>query len=321
MQNLKIKVNSEAESKEAQELLFKLGAKKALPDIVCFSKNVRAVCCICNSVLVNTISFESCSSELKEITLPELRDMVVLKRNCISDATHYDSHITTEKIKCILIGEWWNAFTGGKWQQHCHVSSGRAEYMKPIEKTMREFLNINTFAVRKSDENGNIAFGRDHADWIEIPEGATYYATDSNLGIKKNYFFRCPDDAIWIESQWMKASFSVAGQAVLWQRESEQDEPFLTPETTLNDQYAEIEQVRQEVKDNVNHPSHYTQGKVECIDALESATIGKSGIEAVCVANVIKYLWRYEEKNGVEDIKKAKFYLNRLLATLENNNG
>ena len=74
-------------------------------------------------------------------------------------------------------------------------------------------------------------------------------------------------------------------------------------------------------KDNVNHPGHYTKGKVECIDALESATIGKSGIEAVCVANIVKYLWRYEEKNGMEDVKKAQFYLNRLLATLENNNG
>lgn len=95
--------------------------------------------------------------------------------------------------------------------------------------------------------------------------------------------------------------------------DQDQDEPFLTPEFTLNDQCAE--------KDNVNHPNHYNQGKVECIDALESATIGKSGIEAVCVANVIKYLWRYEEKNGLEDVKKAQFYLNRLLATLENNNG
>lgn len=35
-------------------------------------------------------------------------------------------------------------------------------------------------------------------------------------------------------------------------------------------------------KDNVNHPSHYNQGKIECIEAIESATIGKSGIEAVC---------------------------------------
>lgn len=65
--------------------------------------------------------------------------------------------------------------------------------------------------------------------------------------------------------------------------------------------------------DVVNHPSHYTNGKVECIDAIESATVGKTGIEAVCVANVIKYLWRYEDKNGLEDIKKAQWYLNKLI--------
>ena len=67
------------------------------------------------------------------------------------------------------------------------------------------------------------------------------------------------------------------------------------------------------VPDIVNHPSHYTNGKVECIDAIESATVGKTGIEAVCVANVIKYLWRYEDKNGLEDIKKAQWYLNKLI--------
>lgn len=65
--------------------------------------------------------------------------------------------------------------------------------------------------------------------------------------------------------------------------------------------------------DVVNRPSHYTNGKVECIDAIESATVGKTGIEAVCVANVIKYLWRYEDKNGLEDIKKAQWYLNKLI--------
>ena len=63
---------------------------------------------------------------------------------------------------------------------------------------------------------------------IEIPDGATYYAIDSNLGIKKNYFFRCPNDAIWVDSQWMSASFSVAGQTVLWQRHTQPEElPFI----------------------------------------------------------------------------------------------
>lgn len=69
--------------------------------------------------------------------------------------------------------------------------------------------------------------------------------------------------------------------------------------------------------DVVNHPSHYTKGRIECIDAIDSATVGKSGIEAVCVANLIKYLWRYEEKNGLEDVKKAKWYINKLISELE----
>lgn len=69
--------------------------------------------------------------------------------------------------------------------------------------------------------------------------------------------------------------------------------------------------------DNVNHPSHYTQGGVECIDAMEAATVNKSGAEAVCTSNVIRYLWRYESKNGLEDVKKAQWYLNRLIAELE----
>jgi hypothetical protein len=68
--------------------------------------------------------------------------------------------------------------------------------------------------------------------------------------------------------------------------------------------------------DNVNHPSHYCQGGIECIDALKAATVGKTGIEAVCVANVIKYLWRYEEKNGLEDVNKAQWYINRLIQEL-----
>lgn len=68
--------------------------------------------------------------------------------------------------------------------------------------------------------------------------------------------------------------------------------------------------------DMVNHPSHYTQGGIECIDAIKAATVGKTGIEAVCVANVVKYLWRYEEKNGLEDVKKARWYLERLISEL-----
>lgn len=69
--------------------------------------------------------------------------------------------------------------------------------------------------------------------------------------------------------------------------------------------------------DMVNHPSHYTQGGIECIDALEAATINLKGIEAVCTANAIKYLWRWKEKGGVEDLEKSKWYIDRLIKKME----
>ena len=68
--------------------------------------------------------------------------------------------------------------------------------------------------------------------------------------------------------------------------------------------------------DPVN-PQHYKNGAVECIDAQAAATANKPGIQAVCVANVIKYLWRYESKNRLEDVRKASWYLDRLIAELE----
>lgn len=70
--------------------------------------------------------------------------------------------------------------------------------------------------------------------------------------------------------------------------------------------------------DNIN-PTHYKKGEIECVDALKAATVGKTGIEAVCTANVIKYVWRYEEKNGVEDLRKARWYLERLIKEVANN--
>lgn len=65
--------------------------------------------------------------------------------------------------------------------------------------------------------------------------------------------------------------------------------------------------------DKVNQPDHYTFSKIECIDAIESAVSSLNGIEAVCTGNAIKYLWRWKHKNGVEDLKKAKWYIDRLL--------
>lgn len=69
-------------------------------------------------------------------------------------------------------------------------------------------------------------------------------------------------------------------------------------------------------RDAVNHPEHYTQGGIECIDALKAATTGLKGIEAVCTANAIKYLFRWKHKNGIEDIRKCIWYCERLIKEL-----
>ena len=73
-------------------------------------------------------------------------------------------------------------------------------------------------------------------------------------------------------------------------------------------------------KDNVNHPSHYTQGGIECIDAIKAATVGLTGIEAVFTGNAVKYMWRWKFKNGAEDIRKAMWYLEKLLEEVESEN-
>lgn len=68
--------------------------------------------------------------------------------------------------------------------------------------------------------------------------------------------------------------------------------------------------------DVVNHPSHYTQGGIECIDAMEAA-YGKDRLASYCIINAFKYLWRSHEKNGREDVKKAKWYIDKHLELTE----
>ena len=89
---------------------------------------------------------------------------------------------------------------------------------------------------------------------------------------------------------------------------AEVDEPIVQEE----------QPVKYETKPNViEHPPHYTAGKVECIDAIESAVKGLDPDEAVHVANVMKYIWRFKRKNGLQDLRKAEWYLKRLIERQE----
>jgi len=64
-------------------------------------------------------------------------------------------------------------------------------------------------------------------------------------------------------------------------------------------------------KDLVNHPPHYNQAGIECIDAILAAT--NHNKEGYLQGNILKYVWRYDYKNGLEDLEKAEWYLKKLI--------
>ena len=70
----------------------------------------------------------------------------------------------------------------------------------------------------------------------------------------------------------------------------------------------------------VNLPALYTAGGVECIEAIEAAVTPLKGKEAFLTGQIIKYMWRWKMKNGLEDLKKANFYLQRLIKSQEGQN-
>ena len=73
-------------------------------------------------------------------------------------------------------------------------------------------------------------------------------------------------------------------------------------------------------EDTVNHPSHYTDGGIECIEAIEAA-LSNEEFRGYCKGNCIKYNWRERHKGGTESLKKAQWYLDRLIQLDEAKNG
>lgn len=71
-----------------------------------------------------------------------------------------------------------------------------------------------------------------------------------------------------------------------------------------------------EQADNVDHPAHYADKSIEVIDYIED-TLSPDGLIGYYEGNIIKYISRWRKKNGVEDLKKARWYLDRLISTQE----
>ena len=99
-------------------------------------------------------------------------------------------------------------------------------------------------------------------------------------------------------------------------RESDRDveeTPWFNPvEGECKDGFCPMPQPNVEM---VHHPDHYNVGNIECIDAIESA-LSPDQFAGFCRGNAIKYIWRCDNKGGNEDLKKALWYLERLINKL-----
>ena len=71
---------------------------------------------------------------------------------------------------------------------------------------------------------------------------------------------------------------------------------------------------------NVSSPAHYNKGNIECIDAIEAAST-KEEFEGYLRNNVLKYVWRFRYKDNVTDLRKARWYLDKLISKVTENVG
>jgi len=236
MEDVKVKVNNEAESKEAQELFFELGygwhgkGKK-----LSYSEKILGYGfgwlvlwkpdCLVNKVIQIGTGFES----VKEITIEQLRDMVVLKRNDPKDA-NYESE--NGRIKYYLTSSEFFEFMNGVWVNIDELASG--VNFKPIKKDQSEKEYL--------DENFNLVYG---SGVYEVPEGAEVAILYKNNVVEfyKDDYKNCwhIDNHFWFDCS-ESPKFYKSG-SVVWQRNNKcadieapsmMFQRCLTVDTTLN---------------------------------------------------------------------------------------
>ncbi len=226
MENLKVKVSSEAESKEAQELFFELGYKWIGIGAFYYkiSPSFNYITAYCEG---KTLAQGHGLDAKKEITLPDLRDLVILKRNDVGDATHKGS--IADNVYYVSSDEEVYRFESSAW---CFSTVIVAD-LKPIEKKemketkQAEFLvkTDNGYVLQVLDENSG------GADVVRIPDGAEIAVKSSRgyIEFRKGNSFYAEE---WCEGSWHVNDFPKHEWDIVWKRE------------TLNDQVASAEEYR-----------------------------------------------------------------------------
>lgn len=229
MDNLKVQVNNEAESKEVQELFFELGGVwancgKTYNDMIQIGDYIFFTDC-------NMLNY-GLGLGREEITTQQLRDLVILKRNDVDDATHENN--SGQKMYEAISGDWYLYFNN-KWK----IDGVDIDDMpKPIEKEMKMKEYLNPLKAG-GYELSNDALCNDS---IEVPEWANY-AYKNDMGV-------C----------FLKDAIGYNHPMLIWQRE------------TLNDKVASAEAARQGIKFDNNKPRYslLPKGAVNAvIDVLE----------------------------------------------------
>lgn len=231
MENYKIKVNNWDESKEAQELYIALGATGSVRQITS-----KLVCSYNGQItfydLLPNVDF-------KQVTIQHLRDLVVLKRNSIDDATHYYGG-----SKYYLTDSEFYQYSEGKWVNIDEYVDGMM--FKKIEKDggMKEYLDTNyeLRSVKQATDDNRAPSG-----WIEVPEGAEIFLLDKSCGEDILYFVKHDGEFFheyYIDTTdvpnntWIKGTIKVLHEGmgeVLWKRN------LTTTDTSTQDKLKFIE--------------------------------------------------------------------------------
>lgn len=333
MNRYKIKVKNKEQADEAQELFSQLG----------FNKN------ICSDdkypkLIVTEIDY-SCgapiyyceSSECEGLSFDQLRALVSLHKKPIN-MDKVLSEVRSDALGLLKDKEYLRRNAGGTYS---YVGTVHPDHVHDLLIEIPEGAIKARFYPKDPD---GLEFENNSKQWWDDEE-----QTWVGYGLKEYANAEKHSRIVWQRHTqpeplpFMDDDFIVKDNKELFDkiRSGAIQVEFLDDEPSLNDQYAEIEQVRQEtqtwsnlpvgrcqtvpideaslpdflIEDTVNHPSHYATGEIECIDAIESSMTH----EAFCgylKGNVQKYMWRYENKGGLESLEKAQWYLNKLISRI-----
>lgn len=272
MSNYKIRVANEAESREAQELFFELGYEwHGRGKNVSYLSEVGNFNCLVARRLsgypYSVIQMGNGKEDCQEITLPQLHDLVVLKRNKVEDATHTtqfnDSYYLDSNNDAWHFSEssakWCKTLNSKKWLTNC---------LKPIKEQQVESHDIEQQVEQHAQEMVKLVKPRLYLDptrnyeeiewdgtffkpeyFIEVPQGAEVafksftHQDPKQICFARHYgdqvFVKSPNDFDFDKTGWASWVSLLNKVDVVWQRNA-QPEPFDTPESVANDEKIEI---------------------------------------------------------------------------------